>query len=131
MTLKSYLLLMSVASASCWSVFVFVVSTIDPLSTNWLGFLLFYCSFILSVAGTFSIFGFLVRFKILKRTLAFRQAAESFRQSFLISLLSAAVLFLSSRSLLSWINLALLVAGISLLEYFWVSRARAKIIRPR
>lgn len=131
MTLKNYLLLMSVASLLCWSVFVFVIRVVNPYATNWLGFFLFYSSFILSVAGTFSILGFLVRFKIMKKSLAFRQVAEAFRQSFLISLLAAVAVFLSAKRLLSWTNIALLVSGVSLLEYFWVSRARANILRSK
>lgn len=129
MTLKNYLILMSFASIICWLVFVFIIYTIKPTATNFLGFFLFYCSLGLSIAGTFSILGFIIRFKLLKRPLAFRQVAEAFRQSFLLAVMTIIVLILSSKQLLSWLNLFLLVAGISLLEYFWVSRSRSKIIR--
>ncbi|MBD3248012.1 hypothetical protein GF382_01825 [Candidatus Falkowbacteria bacterium] len=131
MTLKSYLILMSIATIMCWGAFAFVINAVDPTETNRIGFLLFYSSLGLALAGSFSIFGFLIRFKILKRALVFRQVAEAFRQSFLMSLMVIAILMLLSRDMLTWLNLFLLAAGISLLEYFWVSRERGKAIRHR
>ncbi len=120
---------MSIATSVCWGTFVFVINMIDPEGTNWLGFVLFYCSLGLSLAGTFSIVGFLVRFKILKKALVFRQVAEAFRQSFLMSLLIMIILMLLEKGLFTWVNLFLLVIGIFLLEYFWVSREKSRIVK--
>ena len=44
MTLKNYLLVMGVLTVFCWGIFLFVANLVDPTSTNWLGFVLFYLS---------------------------------------------------------------------------------------
>jgi hypothetical protein len=121
MTLKKYLLVMISMSFICWSLWAYIVFSIDPESTNWIGFALFYILLFLSLAGTFSIGGFFMRFKLLKQTIAFRSVKEAFRQSFLLSLLIIACLVLLSRDLFSWLNLGLLIAGLTILEFFWLS----------
>jgi hypothetical protein len=105
----------------CWAVFFFVLGTVNPEITNWVGFMLFYLSLFLSLVGTSAIIGFLVRFVGLKKTLAFRSVAEAFRQSFLFSFLAVASLFLLSKNLFSWFNLVFLVIGLSVLEFFLIS----------
>jgi len=118
MTLKSYLTIMIGATIVCWSTFSFVLWTINPEITNWLGFVLFYLSLFLSLSGTAAIVGFLIRFVGLKHELAFYSVRIAWRQSFLFAFLIIAILFLSAHSLLTWLNLFLLVMGLSILEYF-------------
>ena len=118
MTLKSYLTIMSAATVICWSAFSFVLWTVNPEITNWLGFVLFYLSLFLALSGTAAIVGFLVRFVGLKHELAFYSVRIAWRQSFLFSGLIIAILLLLSRDLLTWLNLFLLVMGLSILEYF-------------
>jgi hypothetical protein len=118
MTLKSYLILMIFATIICWSAFAFVVFTVNPEITNWIGFLLFYLSLFLSSVGTAAIIGFVIRFVVLKQELIFRSVTEAFRQSFLFSFLIAASLFLLSKDLFSWINLILLIISLTVLEFF-------------
>ena len=129
MTLKSYLILMFCATAICWSSFALVLNTTDPFSTNWLGFALFYFSLFMSVVGTSAIFGFLIRFALLRQALAFRLVADAFRQSFLLSLLVVVSLALSSMRLFSWLNLFLLIGGTAALEYFLISRFKSRVVK--
>ena len=89
--------------------------------TNWLGLLLFYLSLFLAISGTAAIFGFTVRFVALRHELAFRSVIIAFRQSFLFAFLIVAVLFLLSRGLFTWLNLFLLIIGLTILEYFLIS----------
>lgn len=121
MTLRIYLAIMSLATIVCWTIFVFVMATINPEVTNWIGFFLFYLSLFLALVGSSAIIGFLVRFVGLKRELAFRSVTEAFRQSFLFALLIVGSLFLLSRDLLSWLNLAFLIIGLSVFEFFLIS----------
>jgi len=51
MTLKNYLLVMSVLTTICWGIFIFVAKLIDPTSTNWLGLALFYASLFIALSG--------------------------------------------------------------------------------
>ena len=121
MTLKSYLTIMTILTLICWSALVYVVFTINPEATNWIGFLLFYGSLFLSLIGTTTLVGFIVRFVALKQVLAFRSVKEAFRQSFLFAILIVLSLLLLSHSLFTWLNLFFLVVGLSILEFFLLS----------
>jgi hypothetical protein len=121
MTLKKYLITMGVATLVCWAGWVYVIFLVDPFATNWVGFLLFYLSFFLALTGSAALLGFFIRFVILKHELAFRAVKEAFRQSFLFSFLIIASLFLLSRNLFTWVNLGLLIVGLTVLEFFLLS----------
>ena len=112
MTLKSYLIIMLITTLICWLAFWFVLWTVNPEVTNWLGFLLFYSSLFLSIVGTAAIIGFIIRFVGLKHELAFRSVRDAFRQSFLMSFLVIAILFLLAKNLFSWLNVFFLVVGL-------------------
>jgi hypothetical protein len=109
------------ATTICWGIFLFVLFTINPEITNWLGFLLFYLSLFLAITGTAAMIGFTIRFVALKHELAFRSVIIAFRQSFLFAFLIVAVLFLLSKDLFTWLNLFLLIIGMTILEYFLIS----------
>jgi hypothetical protein len=121
MTLSRYLKMMITTTLFCWLCWVYILFTIDPEITNWIGFSLFYSSLFFSLIGTAAIIGFLIRFAVLHQELAFRAVKESFRQSFLFSFLITASLFLSSVNLFTWLNLGLLVVGLSALEFLLLS----------
>lgn len=121
MTLKNYLTVMSFLTIICFGIFIFVAATIDPYSTNWLGFLLFYSSLFIALIGLITLLGFLMRFVILKQGLAFNLVKLSFRQSFVLSLFIILGLYLQAHSLLTWLNLSFLIIGFSLLEVFLIS----------
>lgn len=129
MTLKSYLILMLCATAICWGAFVLVTKATDPFLTNWLGFTLFYAALFLSLVGTFSIAGFLLRFAALRQVMAFRLVTDAFRQSFLLALLVVVSLILLSLDLFSWLNFFLLIGGTAALEYFLLSYGRARVMK--
>ena len=121
MTLRSYILVMSFLTAVCWGIFLFVASTINPFATSWLGFLLFYISLFIALSGLSTLLGFLIRFVILKKGLAFNLVKLSFRQSFLFSLFLVFALFLQANKFLSLLNLIFLILGFSVLELFLIS----------
>lgn len=116
MTLKNYLWVMSILTIICWGVFVFVVNIVDPFSTNFLGYLIFYTSFLASLIGTISIVGFLLRYFLSKEKTIFNLVIISFRQSFVLSLFVISFLILKSFSLFTWLNLLLLIILFTFLE---------------
>jgi hypothetical protein len=122
---------MSVTTLICWGIFAGVVMNIDPTDTNWPGFVMFYAALFLALLGTSAIIGFLFRFLMLKQQLAFRAVGEAFRQSFLFVILILASLFLLSRHLFTWTNIAFLVVGLALLELFLISYSRSRILRAK
>lgn len=121
MTLKKYLILMVFATLVCWFSFVFVLRTIDPEITNFLGFLFFYATLFLASSGTAAVLGFLVRFLALKQKLVFSAVQVAFRQAFLFGLLIVACLILLSNSLFNWLNLGLIILALLLLEIFLIN----------
>lgn len=121
MTLKKYLSLMIVTTIICWSAFVYVVNTINPEITNFLGFLFFYSSLFLAVSGTASVLGFVLRFWLLKQKLAFYSVKTAFRQSFLFGLLIILALILLANNLFTWINIVFLVIILFFIEFFFIS----------
>lgn len=124
MTLKKYLLLMFFATLFCLLSFIFILKTVNPENTNWIGFTLFYSSLSLFLIGASSLLGFLIRFVILKKELAFYAAREAFRQSFLFTLLVIVGLALLAHNLFDWINLILLISSLSVLEFLMLSYSK-------
>jgi len=124
MTLKSYLTTMALTTLMCWFGWGFILFTINPETTNSLGFFLFYLSLFLSLTGTGAITGFLIRFIWLKYELAFRSVKDAFRQSFLFAFLVVAALFLLSKNLFNWLNLLFLIVGLVILEYFLIGHKK-------
>jgi hypothetical protein len=124
MTLKIYLIIMLLATAICWSAWAVVIQSINPETTNFIGFLLFYASLFLSIVGTSAVVGFLIRFILLRKALVFRQVAVAFRQSFLFAAVIIASLVLQSFQLLTWYNALFLVVAVTVLEFFLISYKR-------
>lgn len=109
MTLKKYLMVTAIATAICWTVFLFVSSVINPESTSWLGFVLFYIALFMAVSGTASLIGFLIRFVALRHELAFYAVKIAYRQSFMFALFIILILILLSQGLFTWLNLLMLI----------------------
>lgn len=120
MTLKNYLILMSLTTAIIWGAFFFVISNIDPTATSTFGFILFYLSVFLGISGTAAILGFFVRFRVLKHEIVYNSVKIAFRQSFLLGFLATAILFLLAQNLFTWFNLILLIILVSVLEFFLI-----------
>lgn len=129
MTLKKYLVIMLFLTVLSWTLWVYVVYTVNPEATNFIGFSLFYSTLFLSLVGTAAIIGFLMKFVIFRKKLVFHLVKESFRQSFLFSILIVASLFLMSKNLFSWTNIFFLVGAIALLEFLILSSGRKPAIK--
>lgn len=127
MTLKNYLIVMGTMTAVCWFITVLMLNLIDPTTTNWLGFMLFYVSLFLSLSGTAALVGFIIRFVALRRELAFYAVATAFRQSFLFALFIVIALFLLAASLFTWLNVALLLIIFAILELFVASYKKSRL----
>jgi hypothetical protein len=119
---------MSIATVLCWVAFGFVIKTVNPETTNWLGFSLFYISLFLSLVGTSAIVGFVARFVFLRHELAFRAVKSAFRQSFFFSFLVVALLYFLAHNLFTWLNLIYLVLGLTALEFFLISYHHGKTV---
>lgn len=118
---------MGTMTAVCWFITVLMLNLIDPTTTNWLGFMLFYVSLFLSLSGTAALVGFIIRFVALRRELAFYAVSTAFRQSFLFALFIVIALFLLAASLFTWLNVALLLIIFAILELFVASYKKSRL----
>jgi len=121
MTLKQYFFWMILATALCWLGWGSVVWMVDPAEAGALGLFLFYSALALSLIGTFSVVGLAFRALRHRHEPVSRHAATSFRQSLLLTGLLAGSMALQSRSLLTWWNLGLFIATMTVLEFFLIS----------
>lgn len=109
----------------CWVAFGIVLFTANPFEAGKIAFVFFYISLILSMTGTLTLAGLFTRVLILKRDdFIARRVTASFRQGIFLAIALASGLFLMSKGLLTWWNIALFVLGISLLEFFFISSKR-------
>lgn len=110
MTLRHYLILMSIGAFICWLAWFFVIGSIDPTQTKFFGFLFFYLSLFLALTGTISVIGFLIKKIILKEDqVVFHHVKSTFRQGTLTALLIISGLILLQIKLLAWWSAILLV----------------------
>jgi len=121
MTLKKYLIYMTLATIFCFIAWLEVLFFVNPLGTGLAGFILFYLSFFLTFWGIFSIIGFLIRYILRRNRFAYDQVKMAFRQGFLFSLLLISSLILQSHGLLVWWNMLLLIGLLAIVEYFFLS----------
>lgn len=121
MSLRSYLLVMTIATLIFWLALGLIVVNIDPTATTLSGIILFYILLLCAISGAGSIIGFIIRFYALKQELASQSVLIAFRQALLASVLVTSVLFLFSQKLFSWLNVGLLILALSALEFFLLS----------
>ncbi len=124
MTLLRYIALMLFATALSWATWFMVISVINPLEADMIGFLLFYASLCISLTGTFALIGFVIRSFLVKDELTFQKVLISFRQGIFLSLLIIGMLLLQRVGLLTWYNAAFLILGLTIAEFFVISRKK-------
>lgn len=121
MTLRSYLMIMTIGTLIFWLALGLFIINIDPMATNWMGIALFYIILMFAITGTGAIIGFIIRFFALKQELVTQSVIIAYRQAMLAAVLVTSVLFLFSQDLFSWLNVLLLLFALSGLEFFLLS----------
>ncbi len=121
MTLRSYLMVMTIGTLIFWLALGLFIINIDPHATNWMGIALFYLILMFAITGTGAIIGFIIRFFALKQELVTQSVIIAYRQAMLAAVLVSSVLFLFSQDLFSWLNVLLLLFALSGLEFFLLS----------
>jgi len=117
MGLRSYLILMAIGTILCWVVWFLIIGNINPDQAGVVGFVLFYLSLFLSLTGTISVIGFLIRKKIDKNDIVvFHHVRHTFRQGLLLSFLILSALMLLQFKMLNWLTGALVVILFLIIE---------------
>lgn len=111
MSIRQYLLTMAAATALSWCVWILTIFYFDPDTVGAVGLLIFYVSLFLSLLGTVSTIGFLIRMRLIQNDeLIFRHIKKTFKQGFILSIFVIGTLILLQNSLLTWWNFVLLAA---------------------
>ena len=122
MSLYKYLIILSICTGLCWLAWFFVLFFVNPFQAGFLALIFFYVSLTFALIGTFSILGFLFRWRILKTDeLAYKGVNIASRQSVLFTLLIIAALILQSQRYLTWWILLILIVFAGLIELFFIS----------
>ena len=124
MTLRQYLILMSLGTLVAWGAFALVLKYLNPENAGTLGFVFFYLSVFLGITGTLTLLGFAWRYFRHREEVLFRHVSISFRQGVILAVMVVSALFLQANKLLTWWNLSLLILGLTLLEFFYLSVKR-------
>lgn len=130
MSLKRYLISISISTLLAWLSWVTVLFFIDP-AAGWLAHLLFHGSLFLAMLGTFALIGFFVRAKVDPQVALFNHVGVSFRQGAWLALLVVGTLILMGAGLYSWWSGLLFVLFVFLFELFFLSRVKNRDSRTR
>lgn len=122
MTISLYLWGVRIITFFAFLVLVTIIFKIDPESSGWAGVVLFYVILFLTLAGTFILFLTWLRRKISHEKNDLSYLGISFRQGILLSILIVGLLILQSFRWLVWWDGLLFLAGIFLIELYFLSR---------
>lgn len=119
---------MSITTVVAWFGWVMILLNSSPTSATPLVFTFFYISLFLSLLGTLSVIGCVLRFILQRQRRANAyKVSTAFRQAFLWSLALVIALGLQSQRLLSWWLIVLLVAVFTMLEFTFLSLSKSRL----
>lgn len=121
MSLKQLILIIFSATTIFWLSWLLVLAEVDPTESGMLGLVLFFGSLFFSLLGSFFLSVLIYRKFTNRMDLEYKIVSASFRQSFFLALVIIGALFLQSKHYLTWWNTIILILGIGVLEYFFLS----------
>ena len=122
MTLKSYIWGMRITALFSIGALVSVVFFVDPEANGTAGKLLFYLVLFLVLSALFNLMLLRFRKNMTNQETAGLNIYLSFRQGMLLALLAVGLLILQSFRMLVWWDGLLLLAGIFLIELYFLSK---------
>jgi hypothetical protein len=128
MRLRDFLILMGSASLIAWGAWIFVLFSIDPTRAGYLGLLFFYLTFSLSIVGTVTVIGTILRAKTQKEIPVFRHVIKSFRHSIWFAVLLSICLILLANQLFVWWMVMLIVLLLAVIELIIISSQIKKVV---
>jgi hypothetical protein len=117
---RGYLWLVRIIGLIALSALVFVVMKLEPERDGWTK-VYFYLAFFFSLSALFNLFFLRLRKNMMRGELVGSNIILSFRQGILVALLATSLLVLQGLRILLWWDGLLLVAGIFLIELYFIS----------
>ena len=121
MTTRGFSLLLIIGTVISWINFISVLVYIDPYKGGILGIIFFYISAIFALVGTLYLSGIVLRKKFVKYQPAFVRLCVAWRQAIWFTALLMGLVFMYQQDLLNLLNVALLIAVLLILEFFFIS----------
>ncbi|MBI3963645.1 MAG: hypothetical protein HY341_01475 [Candidatus Kerfeldbacteria bacterium] len=118
---------MTISTLVFWGAWALVVTRIDPDFAGFVGLFIFYVSLLFALIGTFMLLGLGIRSAVARREPLFRHLGIALRQAILFSILVVGSLLLQGNKLFTWWNVGFFIAGLALLEYFFLMRTNARL----
>lgn len=119
---------MIIVTVFMWLGWFFIILKIDPLTTDWVGLAFFYFTLGISVSGTLSIIGTVIRRWFKPTELVSRQVLISFRQSIWLSLIIIIALILTANELFHLWIITLVIFIFAFLELAFLSTKRRPLV---
>lgn len=123
MTLRTYIWGLRIVNVVSFSALALVIYFIDPFKSGVLGVAVFYLILFFALSGVLNLFLLWLRKSTLGGEAAFSSLALSFRQGILLSLFVVGLLILQSFRLLLWWDGLLLLGGIFVIEFYFLSKS--------
>ena len=113
-----YMWSMAFGTFLAWGGWSAVLLNVNPDEGGFIAFLLFYLTLLVSLIGTFTLLGIVIRVYVKKRThVIIREVHIAFRHAVFLGTMAVVSLGLSAHGWLKWWVFLLLLAAIALLEY--------------
>ena len=122
MTLRAYIWGMRIITLLSLIALGAVITYVNPENSGVIGIVLFYLVAFFVLSGIFNLILLFIRRKLLGNELAAKNIELSFRQGILLAIIVLGVLILQSYQMLIWWDFLLLIAGVFLIELYFLSR---------
>ena len=116
--------MMFITTLISWLAWGIIIFSLNPFEADFLGLTFFYSTLFLSLVGTISMLGNIVRKRFVKDDILFRQVIISFRQAVLFAVLIVMSLILQSNEILSWWSILFLIGALTVIELFAISKKK-------
>ncbi len=116
-----YLSYISFAGVVSWLAFAMVVFKLNPTESTSLALILFFVSLFFALTATFTVVGYFFRLWLNRNEIFYNHLNISLRQGILLSIIALGCLGLQMLKILNWWLGALLIAAVTLVEFYIAS----------
>ncbi len=117
-----YLAYIGFAGLISWAALIVVVFKLNPRESTSLATLLFFISLFFALTSTFTIIGYYFRLWLHKNEIFYNHLNISLRQGILLSIIALGCLALQILRVLNWWLGLLLIAAVTLVEFYCTSK---------
>jgi hypothetical protein len=126
MGLRAYLSLIGLGTLLSWFAWAVVLVMMNPDESGWFGFVMFYVSFGIAIAGTLTLILSIIRIYVMRRNVVEREVRVSFRHAIMFACIVIASLALTaSGHFSSWYMIGFLFVSVAI-EYLFLQAHRGK-----